>query len=457
VAQGRDGNLYSSAGLGGINGFHDGAVFKITPGGALTVLYSFNLANSGPYGPFSGLTLGTDGNYYGTTAGGGASEAGTVFKITPSGTVTILHTFNVSDGEEPYAPPIQGTDGNFYGTAVAGGPVSAGTIYKITPSGTFTLLHSFDNTHGSYPAAPLVQGTDGNFYGTAAFGGSPSSYGVVYKIPASGQFTVLYNFDQTNGEEPIGPLIQGSDGNFYGTTFTGGPGGDLGAGVVFKITAAGAFTVLHYFNLNADGGQPAAGLVQATDGNLYGTAMLRRSQRSGDHLQYQPAQSLYLQTSLHFQRRRFLSRNHFSPAHQWHSVRGHLCRRQRSGVRLRRLLQPEHRCIAVCKSRVHLGQGGKNYRDPWPRIQRDNWRFLQRNSRNLQGDLRHVFDRHGPQRGDHWLCNRDHTHAQPEEQQEISGLPLNWGFSPCALGTLSTNITRGGVQAARVAVNLRLV
>jgi uncharacterized repeat protein (TIGR03803 family) len=273
VAQGRDGNLYSSAGLGGINGFHDGAVFKITPGGALTVLYSFNLGNSGPYGPFSGLTLGTDGNYYGTTAGGGASEAGTVFKTTPSGTVTILHTFDVSDGEEPYAPPIEGTDGNFYGTAVAGGPVSAGTIYKITPSGTFTLLHSFDNSHGSYPAAPLVQGTDGNFYGTAAFGGSPSSYGVVYKITASGQFTVLYNFDQTNGEEPIGPLIQGSDGNFYGTTFTGGPGGDLGAGVVFKITAAGAFTVLHYFNLNADGGQPAAGLVQATDGNLYGTAM----------------------------------------------------------------------------------------------------------------------------------------------------------------------------------------
>jgi uncharacterized repeat protein (TIGR03803 family) len=256
VAQGRDGNLYSSAGLGGINGFHDGAVFKITPGGALTVLYSFNLANSGPYGPFSGLTLGTDGNYYGTTAGGGASEAGTVFKTTPSGTVTILHTFDVSDGEEPYAPPIEGTDGNFYGTAVAGGPVSAGTIYKITPSGTFTLLHSFDNSHGSYPAAPLVQGTDGNFYGTAAFGGSPSSYGVVYKITASGRFTVLYNFDQTNGEEPIGPLIQGSDGNFYGTTFTGGPGGDLGAGVVFKITAAGAFTVLHYFNLNADGGHP---------------------------------------------------------------------------------------------------------------------------------------------------------------------------------------------------------
>ncbi len=117
VAQGRDGNLYSATGLGGIYGFHDGAVFKITPGGTLTLLYSFNLANSGPYGPFSGLTLGTDGNFYGTTAGGGASGAGTVFKITPSGTVTILHTFNVSDGEEPYAPPIQGTDGNFYGTA----------------------------------------------------------------------------------------------------------------------------------------------------------------------------------------------------------------------------------------------------------------------------------------------------------------------------------------------------
>jgi uncharacterized repeat protein (TIGR03803 family) len=191
VAQGRDGNLYSATGRGGIYGNPDGAVFKITPSGTPTVLYSFNLANSGPYGPFGGLTLGTDGNFYGTTVGGGASGAGTVFKITPSGTVTILHVFTVSDGEEPSAPPIQGTDGNFYGTAVAGGTAGAGTIYKITPSGTFTLLHSFDNTHGSYPDAPLVQGTDGNFYGTAAFGGSPSSYGLVYKITASGQFTVL--------------------------------------------------------------------------------------------------------------------------------------------------------------------------------------------------------------------------------------------------------------------------
>jgi uncharacterized repeat protein (TIGR03803 family) len=296
VAQGRDGNLYSATGRGGI--YNDGAVFKITPSGTPTLLYSFNLANSGPYGPFGGLTLGTDGNFYGTTVGGGASAAGTVFKITPSGTVTILHVFTVSDGNEPYAPPIQGTDGNLYGTAVAGGTAGAGTIYKITPSGTFTLLHSFDNAHGSYPDAPLVQGTDGNFYGTAAFGGAPSSYGVVYKITAAGQFTVLYNFDQTNGEEPIGPLIQASDGNFYGTTFTGGPGGDLGAGVIFKITAAGTFTVLRYLDLNTDGGQPSAGLVQATDGKLYGTAMQGGTTGQGTIFSISP-QSPYAYTVLY--------------------------------------------------------------------------------------------------------------------------------------------------------------
>jgi uncharacterized repeat protein (TIGR03803 family) len=263
VAQGRDGNLYSTAVAGGTFGY--GATFKITPGGTLTVPYNFD-APSGT--PFSGLTLGTDGNFYGATANGGTSGLGTVFKITPNGTLTVLYNFTGSDGSDPYAPPIRGTDGNFYGTTVFGGTNSLGTVYKITPSGELTTLYSFDVTHGYYPFAPLVQGTDGNFYGTTEVGGASSSYGVVYKITPSGKLTVIYNFDGTHGGQPLSPLLQGSDGNFYGTT-TGF--GSKGGGVVFKITMTGKLTVLHNINTATEGAEPFAGLVQATDGNLYGT------------------------------------------------------------------------------------------------------------------------------------------------------------------------------------------
>ncbi len=267
VAQGRDGNLYSTAPNGGTN--DDGAVFKITPGGTLTVLYSFD----GTHGetPFGGLTLGTDGNFYGTTYYGGASNDGTVFKVTPSGSLTVLYSFtNSTDGAYPWAPPIEGTDGNFYGTTSQhniGGP---GSVYKITPSGKFMTLYHFDGAHGSEPFAPLVQGTDGNFYGTTDVGG-PSGFGVVYKITPSGRLTVLYNFAETqHGDYPDSPLVQGSDGNFYGTAYAGG---SQTRGVVFRITATGKLTVLHNLT-GTDGANPNAGLVQATDGNFYGVNSL---------------------------------------------------------------------------------------------------------------------------------------------------------------------------------------
>jgi uncharacterized repeat protein (TIGR03803 family) len=261
VAQGRDGSLYSTTSAGGAN--NDGAVFKITPSGVLTRLYSFD----GTHGmaAFGGLTLGTDGNFYGTTNVGGASSYGTVFKVTPSGKLTVLYSFtNGNDGALPYAPPIQGTDGNFYGTTSQYGSGGNGSVYKITSTGKFTTLYHFDSTHGSAPVAPLVQGTDGNFYGTAAKGGA-NGVGVVFKITQSGKLTVLYNFDSTHGQYPNSPLIQGSDGNFYGTTYEGG---SVGSGVVFRITPAGKLTVLHNLD-SATGYEPTAGLVQATDGNLY--------------------------------------------------------------------------------------------------------------------------------------------------------------------------------------------
>ena len=277
LAQGLDGNLYGGAGGGARE---HGALYKITPAGLLTMLYSFDGANgSNPYG---GLTLGTDGNFYGTTTGtnetGAPTGAMTIFKMIPDGNVTKLYTFaNDIDGSQPFAAPIQGADGNFYGTTCACYMEAKGygTIYKITPSGTLSTLHRFDRAHGANPIAPLVEGTDGNFYGTTQAGGSPhckgtnrvGGCGVIFKITPSGDLTVLQYLDGTHGWWPSSPLAQSADGDFYGTT---NQGGSNNFGVVFKITPDGNLTVLHNFN-RTDGANPSGRLVQAKDGNFYGT------------------------------------------------------------------------------------------------------------------------------------------------------------------------------------------
>lgn len=265
VAQGRDGNLYSTAPDGGTC---CGAVFQMTPAGKLTVIHNFTGSNNDGAFPKGGLTLGTDGNFYGASYEGGSTTSGAVFKVTPGGTATTLYSFTGgSDGAAPYAPPVEGNDGNFYGTTTQAGTCGAcGTIYKITPSGTFTLLHQFDITHGYGPYAPLVLGTDGNFYGTTVFGTSANS-GVVFRITPSGKFTLLYSFDSTHGESPFAGLVQGTDGNFYGTTIYGGT---TGGGVVYRITPSGRLTVLHNINGTTDGARPYGGLVLGTDGNFYG-------------------------------------------------------------------------------------------------------------------------------------------------------------------------------------------
>jgi len=265
LAQGRDGNLYGTAPLGG--DFGRGGVFMITPAGTYSVVRSFStIAN-----PYSGLTLGTDGNFYGATYNGGAFGFGTVFQITPGGVVTVIHSFKLIEGAGPYAPPIEGTDGNFYGTTTIGAS-GDGAVYRLTPGGGFTTLYQFDVTHGSTPVAPLIQAKDGNFYGTTKIGGT-FGFGAAFKITPAGALTVLYNFDSTHGTEPYSPLVQGSDGNFYGTARAGGAKNN--GGVIFKLTAAKKLTVLYSFDATGattDGTRPYAGLIQGSDGNFYGVA-----------------------------------------------------------------------------------------------------------------------------------------------------------------------------------------
>ena len=232
VAQGRDGNLYTTS-VGGGTGT-GGTVFKITPSGALKVIYNFDSTHGAS--PYGGLTLGSDGKLYGTTATAGTGASGTIFKITSSGTLTVIHNFSGPDGGAAIAPPIQGRDGKFYGTTVAGVGATYGTVYQVTSAGKFKTLYSFDVTHGAYPQAPLIQGTDGDFYGTTTNGGSGSSDGEVFKITSKGVLTVLFPFDGVHGVSPFGPLIQASDGNFYGTTFGGGANN---FGTVFKMAPDG--------------------------------------------------------------------------------------------------------------------------------------------------------------------------------------------------------------------------
>ena len=270
---GADGNYYGTTSQGGLNTCHAdlgcGMVFKFDVWGSLAWEYEF-CGGEVPcsYAPYAGLVQGTDGNFYGTTYGGGYYGYGTVFNITAAGALTVLHSFDSTDGANPQASLIQGTDGNFYGTTSSGGTYGSGTVFKITPAGALTTLHIFDGTDGSGPFAELVQGTDGNFYGTTNSGGN-NGYGTVFKITPAGALTTLHIFDLTDGARPQAGLIQATDGNFYGTTCAGGANSK---GTLFNMTPAGVLTPLHSFDLS-DGYCPAAALLQGTDGNFYGTTV----------------------------------------------------------------------------------------------------------------------------------------------------------------------------------------
>ncbi len=266
LVQGSDGDFYGTT-LGnyyspGVGTNQYGSVFKITPSGTLTALHDFSSTDGAT--PYAGLAQGSDGNFYGVTYYGGGSNDGTVFKITPTGTLTTLYSFSGTDGANPLGGLVQGSDGNFYG-ATWYGANGNGTVFKITPSGTLTTLYSFSGTDGSGPFGSLVEGSDGNFYGTTGGGGSGNG-GTVFKITPSGTLTTLYSFSGTDGSYPYGGLALGSDGNFYGTTISGGTSN---YGTVFNMTPSGTLTTLYSFS----GADPYVygGLVQGSDGNFYGT------------------------------------------------------------------------------------------------------------------------------------------------------------------------------------------
>ena len=282
LVQGFDGDLYGVTAAGGVTGKNSGTIFKISPTGTFTTLYTFCAQTGCPDGAYPGaaLVLGTDGNFYGTTSSGGAHNVGTVFKVTPDGTLTTLYSFctapSCSEGDRPNGSLILGTDGNFYGTTqFDGGSAHKGGVFKITPSGTLTAVYTFCQIRscpdGGQPLAGLIQASDGNFYGTTTKGSLPTRYGTIFRLTPSGVEKTMYRFSGTDGEFPAAPLVQGRDGNFYGTTEFGGANGH---GTAFKITPTGVLTTLYDFCAQsgcADGSDPVAGLIQPADGNFYGT------------------------------------------------------------------------------------------------------------------------------------------------------------------------------------------
>jgi uncharacterized repeat protein (TIGR03803 family) len=264
LLQAGDGSYYGTTEYGGSN--DAGTVFRVTTNGLLTTLVNFNYANGA--NPQAGLLLAADGNFYGTTAEGGGDGEGTVFRMTPEGTLTTLAQFDYYDnGGYPNAALVQGADGNFYGTTSAGGTNYDGTVFRVDTNGTLTTLVAFDGTNGANPNAALVQGADASFYGTTSEGGT-SYDGTVFRMDTNGTLTTLVNFDyDDNGGYPDAALVQGTDGNFYGTTSSGGTNYD---GTLFSLTPGGVLTTLVNFDYS-DGSYPYAGLVLGTDGNFYGT------------------------------------------------------------------------------------------------------------------------------------------------------------------------------------------
>lgn len=276
LVQGADGNLYGTASIAGTGG--GGTFFQLLPGGSVNILYDFCSQGSGcsdGFGPIGGLLPSLDGNFYGITWSGGRYSAGSIFQITPQGVLTSVYSFcaqiNCADGERP-TQLVEGNDGNFYGTTNTGGRYDHGTFFRMTPDGTLTTVTSF-KSGANNPNAGLMQASDGNFYGTAS--GIVGTYGAIVRITPGGKLSTVHAFclggyPCADGSDPFGTVVQGNDGNLYGTTAFGG---SANSGTAFKIVPGGALTQIYNFcpqNDCTNGAGPINGLLLASDGNFYG-------------------------------------------------------------------------------------------------------------------------------------------------------------------------------------------
>jgi uncharacterized repeat protein (TIGR03803 family) len=263
----KNGNLYGTTHAGGAS--LSGTVFKVTPAGTETLIYSFTGGADGST-PEAGLLQDAQGNLYGTTSGGGAHHFGTVFKVTQAGVEKVLHSFaGGKDGAGPYAGLVRDKKGNFYCTTAGGGANGAGTVFKMTPTGTVTVLHSFQlgRKDGWWPKAGLVLDASGNLYSTT-FEGGAFGKGTVFEVTPTGTHKILYSFGRDpDGNQVYAGLVTDGQGNLYGTTSAGGTSG---SGTIFKVTPSGKETILYSFK-GTDGRAPYAALVRDVQGNFYGT------------------------------------------------------------------------------------------------------------------------------------------------------------------------------------------
>ena len=273
LVQGSDGNFYGMTQSGGA-GTVLGTVFEITPGGTETVLHSFGGGSDGAY-PYGNLIQASNGNFYGLTTEGGTDNEGTVFEITAAGIETVLHSFvdTPTDGAYPYGSLIQASDGNLYGMTADGGANNAGSVFRITLTGTETVLYSFagGTGDGAHPYGNLIQASNGDFYGMTEAGGT-YGLGTVFEITPAGTETILHSFAGTpaDGANPEGSLIQANDGNFYGMTEKGGA---YISGAIFRMTPAGTDSILYSFPGSYGGQANTYGdLIQTRNGDLYGLA-----------------------------------------------------------------------------------------------------------------------------------------------------------------------------------------
>jgi len=284
VMQGNDGNLYGTTLFGGSR--FGGTVFEYSSNGTLTTLYNFCSRRNCADGQWPiALFQASDGSFVGITTEGGVesssceSGCGTVFRLTTAGALQVLHSFcmetNCTDGGAP-SGLIQGIDGKFYGTTSFGGAYNGGAVFSLTPSGKFSLLYSFcaqtNCPDGDVPNSGVIQANNGILYGTTTFGGINSS-GTIFKITTAGKLTSFSVFSNNLGADayPNG-LVQAADGNLYGTSYSVGT-----HGAAFQFTLTGKYTVLHIFCETGscfDGSNPETALVQGTDGRLYGTTLL---------------------------------------------------------------------------------------------------------------------------------------------------------------------------------------